>query len=295
MKTISELQETARQCRIDTLKELWCAQSGHPGSSLSLMDVMVALYFGGIVRYHPDDPNWDERDHVILSVGHAVPGLYSVLTHAGYAPVSKLSGLRKYGTGLEGHAKRNTFPGVECSSGSLGQGLSVGVGLALAAKIRSQTSRVFVLMSDGEQEEGSVWEAAMAASKWNLDNLIAVVDKNGNQINGPTSVVMPSLDPIADKYKASHWNTRELNGNNMAEVMEGLRWALETKGPTVLISHTETGYPISFMLGDYHWHHGVLTNELLRRALSDLGETLSPTPDDTWMPGSQAAKEEAKR
>jgi transketolase len=151
-------------------------------------------------------------------------------------------------------------------------------------------------MSDGEQEEGSTWEAAMSASKWGLDNLIAVVDKNGNQINGPTSIVMPTLDPIADKYRASHWITREIEGNNMAEVMAGLTWALEAKGPAVLISHTTTGFPISFMLGDYHWHHGVLTNELFLKAMSDLNEPVSGDPNETWMPGYQpVTQEEIKR
>ncbi len=293
MKTVKELEEMARRCRVDALKALWCAQSGHPGSSLSLMEVLVALYHGGIVRHRPDEPDWEDRDRVILSVGHAVPGLYSCLAHAGYAPPAKLAGLRRYGTGLEGHAKRGTFPGVECSSGSLGQGLSVGVGLALAFQLRSRESRVFVLMSDGEQEEGSVWESAMSAAKWNLKNLIAVVDKNGNQINGPTSVVMPTLDPLGAKYEACHWRTRELNGNRMADVVEGLRWALQEGGPVVLISQTETGFPISFMRGDYHWHHGVLTEDLFRKAMDDLQEPVSSSPDETWMPGQQTILEEA--
>lgn len=256
---------------------------------------MVALYHGGILRHRPAEPDWEGRDRVILSVGHAVPGLYSCLAHAGYASVAQLAGLRQYGTGLEGHAKRGSFPGVECSSGSLGQGLSIGVGLALASKLRSEDTRVFVLMSDGEQEEGSVWEAAMSASKWGLDNLIAVVDKNGNQINGPTRVVMPTLDSIADKYSASHWNAREIKGNNMADVMAGLNWALEAQGPAVLVSHTETGFPISFMMGDYHWHHGVLTNELFRTAMADLNEPVSKDPDETWLPGYQAVTQEATK
>lgn len=292
MRSINELEAIARQCRIDALKALWCAQSGHPGSSLSLMDVMVALYHGGIAQHDPARPSWERRDRVILSVGHAVPGLYSCLAHAGYAPVAKLVGLRQYGTGLEGHAKRGSFPGVECSAGSLGQGLSIGVGLALAARLQSDDTRVFVLMSDGEQEEGSVWEAAMSAAKWDLDNLIAVVDKNGNQINGPTSVVMPTLDPIGDKYKASHWSVREINGNNMAEVVAGLNWTVKTEGPSVLISHTETGFPISFMMGDYHWHHGVLTSKLFLTAMADLNEPVSDDPDETWMPGYQPVIQE---
>jgi transketolase len=273
---------------VDTIKSLWCAQSGHPGSSLSLMEAMVAIYFGGIARYDPKNPNWEGRDRVILSAGHAVPGFYSCLAHAGYAPISKLSGLRKFGSGLDGHPKRQVFPGIEYSSGSLGQGLNVAVGLAMALRLRAESSRVFVLMSDGEQEEGSVWEAAMSAAKWNLKNLIAIVDKNGNQINGPTHDVMPSLDPIADKYKAFLWQTRDINGNDMAEVVEALQWALTADGPAVIISHTETGYPISYMRGNYHWHHGILTPELFLKAMADLNEPVSKTPDQTWMPGYES-------
>jgi transketolase len=291
MKSVDELEAIARRCRVDAIKALREAQSGHPGSSMSLMDVMVALYHGDLIRHDPSRPDWPDRDLVLLSVGHAVPGLYSCLAHAGYAPVSRLSGLRQFGTGLEGHAKRGTFPGVECSAGSLGQGLGIGVGLALAARLQSRDSRVVVLMSDGEQEEGSVWEAAMSATKWELDNLVAVVDKNGNQINGPTSVVMPTLDPIAAKYQASHWQTREINGNDMAEVVAGLKWAFETENPSVLISHTETGFPISYMMGDYHWHHGVLKDDLFLQAMADLDEPVSPVPDETWKPGVNSQNE----
>jgi len=140
-------------------------------------------------------------------------------------------------------------------------------------------------MSDGEQEEGSTWEAAMSASKWGLDNLVAVVDKNENQINGPTRVVMPTLDPLPDKYRAFDWAVNEMQGNDMSSVVKGLTWATEQSGPAVLISHSETGHPISYMRGDYHWHHGVITDELLLRAMKDLNEAVSPTPDESWMPG----------
>ena len=285
MASTAELAEIARRCRVDTIKELRCAQSGHPGSSLSAMDVMAALYFGGFLRHRADDPDWPDRDFFLLSVGHAVPGLYSVLCHAGYADPKVLKGLRELGTGLEGHAKRHTFPGVEASSGSLGQGLNLSVGLAFGLRQAGRPGRVFVLMSDGEQEEGSVWEGAMSAAKWELGNLVAIVDKNENQINGPTRVVMPSLDPIPDKYAAFGWATREIKGNDMAEVVAGLEWAVEQSGPAVLISHSETGHPISYMRGDYHWHHGVINDDLFRQAMADLNEPVSPTPDDTWLPG----------
>jgi transketolase len=288
MATVPELEEIARRCRVDTIKSLRCAQSGHPGSSLSAMDVMVALYHGGHLRHDPARPDWQDRDRFILSVGHAVPGLYSCLAHAGYADPSALAGLRELGTGLEGHAKRGTFPGVEVSSGSLGQGLNIGVGLALGSRLRNGSHRIVVLTSDGEQQEGSTWEAAMAAAKWKLDALTAVVDANGNQINGPVSEVMPSLEPIAGKYEAFGWRTLEIDGNDMTAVTQAFEASQSHDGPTAIISRTTTGYPISFMKGDYHWHHGVLTDELFLQAMEDLGEKVSATPDETWLPGSNA-------
>jgi transketolase len=288
-RTVEELAEIARGVRIDTVKELYVAQSGHPGSSLSAMDVMVACYFGGFLAYDPLKPDWSDRDIFILSVGHAVPGLYSCLAHAGYAPLSELNGLRKLGTRLQGHAKAKTFPGVEVSAGSLGQGLNVGVGQALGLRLQSLTNKVVVLMSDGEQEEGSVYEAAMCASKYNLSNLIAIVDKNGNQINGPTAHIMPSLDPLAPKYEAFGWATRTINGNDMGQVVDGLTWATEQKRPSVIISETQTGHPLSFMVGDYHWHHGVIKPDLFRLAMSELGEHVSSTPDESWLPGVSEA------
>lgn len=250
------------------------------------MDMMVAIYHGGFLRYDTTQSLSPNQDHFILSVGHAVPGLYSCLAHAGFAPIESLSGLREYGSGLEGHAKRGTFPGVEASAGSLGQGLSIGVGLGLGMKLRETDNRAFVLMSDGEQQEGSTWEAAMSAPKWKLDNLIAIVDKNGNQINGPTSEVMPTLDSISEKYKAFHWATQEINGNDMGEVVDALQWAVEADGPAAIISRTDTGYPISYMVGDYHWHHGVITDDRFLQAMEDLHEEVSDTADETWLPGS---------
>jgi transketolase len=285
MASTAELAEIARQCRVDTIKELRAAQSGHPGSSLSAMDVMVALYFGGFLRHRAEEPDWPDRDHFLMSAGHAVPGLYSVLTHAGYADPKVLKGLRSLGTGLEGHAKRGTFPGVEASSGSLGQGLNLGIGLAIGLRHAGRPGRVFVLQSDGEQEEGAVWEGAMSAVKWNLSHLVTIVDKNENQINGPTRVIMPSLDPLPEKYESFGWATREIKGNDMDDVVAGLEWAAGQSGPSALISHTETGHPISYMRGDYHWHHGVINDELFLQAMAELNEPVSPTPDDTWLPG----------
>lgn len=285
-ESITKLKETARRIRCETVKSLRVAQSGHPGSSLSIADVLTALYFGGYLRHDPVNPNWEERDYFLLSNGHAVPGLYACLALAGFYPVEKLDGLRKLGTPMHGHAKRGTFPGIEISSGSLGQGLSMGIGIALGLKLQNKPNRVFVMMSDGEQQEGSTWEAIMFAPKHKLDNLIAIVDKNGNQINGPTHVIMPGLDPLAAKYQAFHWETAEIDGHDMSQILSALDQAVAANGPFVIISHTVTGKGVSFMEGDYHWHHGVITDELFIKAMRDLGEVVSEKPDATWLPGS---------
>lgn len=270
-----ELRETARRIRVETVKALHAAQSGHPGSSLSIADVITTLYFGGFLKYDPRNPHWEERDYFILSNGHAVPGLYACLAVAGFYPVEKLNGLRQLGSPLEGHAKRGTFPGIEVSSGSLGQGLGVGIGIALGLKLQGKPNRVFVIMSDGEQQEGSTWEAIMFAPKHKLDNLVAIIDKNGNQINGPTNVIMPTLDPLAEKYQAFHWQTVEIDGHDFPQIVEALTQASAATGPFAIISHSVTGKGISFMERDYHWHHGILTHDLFVRAMSDLGEPIS--------------------
>ncbi|MEM4203795.1 MAG: transketolase [Candidatus Methanomethylicaceae archaeon] len=285
---VSRLQEIARRIRVETIKALHIAKSGHPGSSLSVVEILTVLYFGGVLKYNPINPEWEERDYFILSNGHAVPSLYACLALAGFYPVEKLSGLRQIGTPLEGHAKRGTFPGIEVSSGSLGQGLSVGIGIALGLKMQNRKNRVFVMMSDGEQEEGSTWEAIMFAPKHRLNNLIAIIDKNGNQINGPTHVIMPALDPLADKYRAFHWETVEIDGHNISQIFWALERSRSAQGPFAIIAHTITGRGVSYMEGDYHWHHGVITDDLFLRAMHDLGEVVSQEPDDTWLPGSQS-------
>ena len=285
-ESIERLQQAARRVRVETLKSFRIAKSGHPGSSLSIADVITALYFGGILKYDSKNPKWEERDYFILSNGHAVPGLYACLALAGFYPVEKLDGLRKFGTPMEGHPKRGTFPGIETSSGSLGQGLSVGIGIALGLKLQKKPNRVFVMTSDGEQQEGSTWEALMFGPKHELDNLVVIIDKNENQINGPTKEIMPGLDPLADKYRAFHWEVAEINGNDMTQVMQSLEQAVAASGPFAIISHTITGKGISFMENDYHWHHGVVDDELFLKAMNDLGETVSEQPDASWMPGS---------
>lgn len=267
-----ELKEIARKIRVETVKSLYTAQSGHPGSSLSIVEIITTLYFGGVLKYNPQNPNWEERDYFLLSNGHAVPGLYACLALAGFYPVDKLGGLRKIGTPLHGHPKRGTFPGIEISSGSLGQGLSVGIGMTLGLRIKNKKNKVLVMMSDGEQEEGSTWEAIMFAPKHQLNNLIAIIDKNGNQINGPTKVIMPALDPLADKYKAFNWEVVEIDGHDFPQILSAFRQADKAKGPFAIISHSVTGKGVSFMEGDYHWHHGKLSDDLFAQAMKDLKE-----------------------
>ena len=282
MRSAEELEEIARQVRALTLLELHEAQSGHPGSSLSSLDLMVATYFGGAFRHDPQNPNWQGRDYFLLSVGHAVPGLYACLARAGYGPIDELVGLRKLGTRLAGHAHRNTYPGVESSAGSLGQGLAVGIGLCTGLRLNGRNNRVVVLMSDGEHQEGSTWESIMFAGSHQPSGLVAIVDQNHNQINGPTHSIMQIMDKLQIKYEAFGWEVLSIDGNVMSEVEPALSHALDADHPVVIIAKTTTGKGISYMEGDYHWHHGVITDELLLMGMSDLGVELSPTKDKTW-------------
>lgn len=268
---LDKLKSKAAEIRIDTIKSLHNAQSGHPGSSLGIADILTVLYFGGVLEKRPDDPRWEGRDYFLLSNGHAVPGLYATLAHAGYYPVDKLvGGLRKFGSPMHGHPKRGTFPGVEISSGSLGQGLSIGIGIAIALKLKRMQNRVFVMMSDGEQEEGSTWEAIMYASKHKLDNIVAIIDKNGNQINGTTGKIMPGLDPLSEKYKAFHWNVLEVNGHDYEQLINGFKKAKEARKPFALIANTISGKGLAYKEGDYHWHSGKITDKIYTKAIANL-------------------------
>ncbi len=269
-QSIAKLEATAKKIRRSLVKLFYQAQSGHPGSSFSIIDILVALYFGNLLKYNPKNPNWPGRDYFLLSNGHAVPGFYSTLAHAGYIPLNKLKGLRQYGTLLHGHPKRGTFPGIEISSGSLGQGLSIGIGIAIGLKMKKKTNKVIVMTSDGEQQEGSTWEAIMYAPKHKLNNLITIVDKNNNQINDSTSNIMPTMDTLTDKYQAFGWQTAEIDGHDFNQILKAFAKAKKSKGPFAIIANTVTGKGISFMEGDYHWHHGHVTKELYQQALKDL-------------------------
>src|SRR5262245_33980303 len=270
--SLADLKARAKSIRKNIITSTTTAGSGHPTSSLSAVEVAVALYFGGILRHDPKNPHWPQRDRFILSKGHAAPLLYAVLAEAGYFPREELQTLRQLGSRLEGHPNMRRVPGVEASTGSLGQGLSLGVGHALAARLDKYDYRVYVLLGDGEIEEGQVWEAAMAGHKFRLDNLVAIVDQNGYQQTGPTAEVM-DLKPLVPKWEAFGWYAQEINGNDMGEALAALQKAAQNKGkPTAIIARTVKGWPIQTILTKDPNHHGKpLTKEEASEALKLIG------------------------
>jgi transketolase len=269
--SLAELAAKAKAIRRDIITSTTTAASGHPTSSLSGVEVAVALYFGGILRYDPKNPEWPQRDRFILSKGHAAPLLYAVLAEAGYFSTDLLPTLRKIGSPLEGHPNRRRLAGVEASTGSLGQGLSLGIGEALAARLDQADYRVYVMTGDGEMEEGQVWEAVMAAHKFKVDNLTLIVDQNGYQQTGATAEVM-DLKPLVPKFEAFGWSTTEINGHDQAEVLAALDKSRQTKGrPTAIVARTIKGYPIQGLLSSDPNHHGKpLTKEEAQKALAML-------------------------
>ncbi len=269
---LAELQARARSIRKGIITSTTTAGSGHPTSSLSGVEVAVALYFGGILRYDPKNPHWPGRDRFILSKGHAAPLLYAVLAEAGYFGKELLPTLRKLGSPLEGHPNMRRLAGVEASTGSLGQGLSIGLGHALAARLDKADHRVYVLMGDGEIEEGQVWEAAMAAAKYKADNLVAIVDQNGYQQTGATSEVM-DMKPLGPKWEAFGWSAQEINGHDLIEVLAAFHKAAATKGrPSAIVARTVKGWPIQTLLSKDPNHHGKpLTEAEAAEALKLLG------------------------
>jgi transketolase len=245
------------------------AGTGHPGGSLSCVDIITVLYFS-IMHHSPLNPKWDERDRFVLSKGHAAPALYAVLAECGYFPVKELSFLRKFGSLLQGHPDIK-IPGVDVSTGSLGQGLSISSGIALAAKMDNKKFRVYTILGDGECDEGQIWEAAIFASHYKLDNLTAIVDRNGLQIDGPTEKIL-RLEPIAGKWKEFGWHVIEIDGNKIEKIIEALNTAKEIRGkPTVIIAHTLKGKGISFMEWVNAFHGKALNEDEMRIAMEELG------------------------
>ncbi len=270
--SLAELTTKAKAIRRDIITSTTTAGSGHPTSSLSAVEIAVALYFGGILRYDPKNPHWPQRDRFILSKGHAAPLLYAVLAEAGYFSVDMLGTLRKLNSPLEGHPNMRKLAGVEASTGSLGQGLSIGIGHALATRMDRYDSRVYVLTGDGELDEGQVWEAAMAAHKFKLDNLVVIVDQNGYQQTGSTAEVL-DLRPLAPRWESFGWFAQEIEGNKLEPVLAALKKAGQTKGrPSAIIAKTVKGYPITDVLGADKNHHGKpLTPDEAKKALAEIG------------------------
>src|SRR4051812_31490983 len=266
--SLADLKAKAKTVRKHIITSTTKAGSGHPTSSLSAVEVAVALYFGGLLRHDPKNPHWPQRDRFILSKGHAAPLLYAVLAEAGYFPVSELPTLRQLGSPLEGHPNMRRLAGVEASTGSLGQGLSLGVGMALAARLDGRDSRIYVLLGDGEVEEGQVWEAVMAGNKFHLDNLVAIVDQNGYQQTGATAKVM-NMRPLAEKFEAFGWFVQEIDGHDLGAVIGAYATAKATKGrPTAIVAYTKKGYPIMDILHDPNHHGKPLTSDEAKKAIA---------------------------
>ncbi|OHE59333.1 MAG: transketolase [Thermodesulfovibrio sp. RBG_19FT_COMBO_42_12] len=267
---INFLKEKARILRIEILKMLTEAGSGHTGGSLSAADIATALYFYKM-RHNPKDPKWKERDRFILSKGHAAPLLYAALALSGYFDKQLLKTLRKLGSPLQGHPCSKTLPGVEISTGSLGQGLSIANGIAMGLKLDGLSSRVYCLLGDGEIQEGQVWEAAMTAAHYRLDNLCAIIDNNGLQIDGHCSDVM-SIEPIVNKWEAFGWHVIDINGHDMKAILNAFNEAERVKSkPTMIVARTVKGKGVSFFEGKVQYHGIAPTREELERALKELG------------------------
>ncbi len=251
--SIEDMQEIAKRLRRHIITMTGKAGSGHPGGSLSAVEIVTALYFR-LLRHKPSDPQWPDRDRFILSKGHAAPLLYATLAECGYFPVDELSTLRQLDSRLQGHTDRTITPGVEMSAGSLGQGLSFAIGVALAGRLSSPNYRVYVLLGDGECDEGQVWEAAMAAAHFKMDSLVAIVDNNGQQIDGWNRDVM-NLEPFNKKWQAFGWHVIEVDGHDLAQLIDAFDQAkLVKEQPTVIIAHTIKGKGVSFMENNPNFH-----------------------------------------
>lgn len=269
-QTARELEQTARNLRVEILKMLNTAKSGHTGGSLSAIDVLTVLFFHQM-RHDPSNPAWEDRDRFVLSKGHAAPALYVCLAEAGYFPKEDLKTLRRLGSHLQGHPDMNKTPGVEVCTGSLGQGFSQAVGLALAARLSGKSNRVYTVLGDGELQEGQIWEAAMAAAHYNLDNLCAIVDQNGLQIDGEVAKVM-NVGPVGPKFLAFNWHVVEVDGHDVTAIAAALDDAGKTEGrPTLIIARTVKGKGVPFFEHKASYHGVPPSDSELTQALELLG------------------------
>lgn len=268
----ADLKSLTKQMRVDIIRMIEAAGNGHPGGSLSIIDVLTVLYWK-FLKHDPKKPDWDGRDRLILSKGHACPALYAVMAYRGYFPKEQLMSLRKLGSPLQGHPDRLRLPGIEFSTGSLGQGLSVGLGMACAAKLDKKEFKTVVVLGDGEMQEGQCWEAFMAAPKFKLDNLVAVVDYNGGQIDGPVKEVM-DIEPVADKLRAFNWEVQVCDGHDLAAVEKALAkaWSATNGKPQAIVANTVKGKGVSFMEHNIAWHGNAPKKEDADKAVKEISD-----------------------
>jgi transketolase len=267
---VDELKQLSRELRVDIIQTITEAGSGHPGGSLSAIDALVCFYFGGILRYRATEPAWPERDRFVLSKGHCSPALYVTLARAGFFPHDWLKTFRKFESRLQGHVDRLRVPGVEASTGSLGQGLSVSVGMAIAAKLDRSQRRVWCMVGDGESQSGQVWEATMSAPKFALDNLCVIVDHNQVQQTGLVGEIM-DLAPLAEKFRAFRWHAIEVDGHDHAAVLDAMHEAKATTGkPTAIVSKTIKGKGVSWMELNPDWHGKAPNPEQAEQAIAEI-------------------------
>lgn len=266
---IPQSKAISKELRLDIIRMLVEAGSGHPGGSLSCIDILVTLFFHKM-RHRATDPSWADRDRFVLSKGHCVPALYAVLAKHGYFSREELLSLRKLNSRLQGHPDRHRMAGIEASTGSLGQGLSVALGMALAGKVSKKDYRVYCLISDGECQSGQVWEAAMAAPKFKLDNLCVLLDYNKIQLSGAVKEIM-NLEPLINKWRAFNWNTLEIDGHDFQQIIQSLDQAESVKEkPTLILCHTIKGKGVSFMEGKWEWHGKAPNREEGQRAIQEI-------------------------
>lgn len=270
-----QLQEISWRLSRQIIEITTKAGSGHPSSSLSAIDILTVLYFGGVMRYDPHQPDWPDRDRFILSKGHGAPGLYAILAEAGYFDASMLPTLRELGSPLEGHPNMRVLPGVEASTGSLGQGLSIGLGHALAARLDERDYRVYVMIGDGESDEGQIWEATMAAAKYKVDNLTAILDYNKFQQTGSVKEVMPVLEPMVDKWRAFGWYVVEIDGHDMEQIIDSFQAVQQVKEkPQMIVAHTLKGKGLSAFEEDNvnRMHGKPLDEDQVDKAMAELDQ-----------------------
>jgi len=269
--SVEELRGICKQIRRDIIEMIGAAKSGHPGGSLSAVEILVTLYFGGVLRHDPANPKWPERDRFILSKGHACPVLYSVFAEAGYTPKDQLLTLRKLGSIYQGHPDVRFIPALEASTGSLGEGLSLALGMGLAARLNHSPSRAYVVLGDGEIQEGQIWEAAMFGAYHKVDNVVAIVDYNKIQLDGFVKDIM-DVAPLSDKWRAFGWHTIELaDGNDLVALKSAFEEAAATKGkPTAIVANTIKGKGVSFMENNPKFHGVAPTPDEVKLALQEL-------------------------